>query len=191
VKSSYSELCSNRLMGDRVATAHLSVMRSMAVSRISPVSEPLWRPARRFDQAGVSHKERIEIGDPAETILRRRCSRRCVAPVAPASDRALGGYGGEPSGPAGGRTGRCRKVIWEDQRLWCRSKSHRGMRPRCLTGCRHVPWSKKCRVRETQPAHRSPHHLPTSATKLFPWSHAATRNTLLTIYARRRTRRSD
>lgn len=26
--------------------------------------------ARRFDQAGVSHKERIEIGDPADTILR-------------------------------------------------------------------------------------------------------------------------
>jgi nucleotide-binding universal stress UspA family protein len=26
--------------------------------------------ARRFDQAGVSHKERIEVGDPAETILR-------------------------------------------------------------------------------------------------------------------------
>ena len=26
--------------------------------------------ARRFDQAGVSHKDRIEVGDPAETILR-------------------------------------------------------------------------------------------------------------------------
>jgi nucleotide-binding universal stress UspA family protein len=26
--------------------------------------------ARRFDQGGVSHKERIEVGDPAETILR-------------------------------------------------------------------------------------------------------------------------
>lgn len=26
--------------------------------------------ARRFDQAGVSHRERIEVGDPAETILR-------------------------------------------------------------------------------------------------------------------------
>ena len=26
--------------------------------------------ARRFDQAGISHKDRIEIGDPVETILR-------------------------------------------------------------------------------------------------------------------------
>jgi nucleotide-binding universal stress UspA family protein len=26
--------------------------------------------ARRFDQAGVCHKDRIEVGDPAETILR-------------------------------------------------------------------------------------------------------------------------
>jgi nucleotide-binding universal stress UspA family protein len=26
--------------------------------------------ARRFDQAGVAHKDRIEVGDPVETILR-------------------------------------------------------------------------------------------------------------------------
>ena len=26
--------------------------------------------ARRFDQAGIIHKDRVEVGDPAETILR-------------------------------------------------------------------------------------------------------------------------
>jgi nucleotide-binding universal stress UspA family protein len=33
--------------------------------------------ARRFDQAGVAHKERIEVGDPAETILRVASEEGC------------------------------------------------------------------------------------------------------------------
>jgi nucleotide-binding universal stress UspA family protein len=33
--------------------------------------------ARRFNQAGVSHKDRIEVGDPAETILRVASEEGC------------------------------------------------------------------------------------------------------------------
>jgi nucleotide-binding universal stress UspA family protein len=33
--------------------------------------------ARRFDQAGVRHKDRIEVGDPAETILRVVAEEGC------------------------------------------------------------------------------------------------------------------
>jgi nucleotide-binding universal stress UspA family protein len=33
--------------------------------------------AHRFDQAGVSHKDRIEVGDPAETILRVAAEEGC------------------------------------------------------------------------------------------------------------------
>lgn len=33
--------------------------------------------ARRFDQAGVAHKDRIEVGDPVETILRVASEEGC------------------------------------------------------------------------------------------------------------------
>ena len=33
--------------------------------------------AKRFDQAGVAHKDRIEVGDPVETILRVASEEKC------------------------------------------------------------------------------------------------------------------
>jgi nucleotide-binding universal stress UspA family protein len=33
--------------------------------------------ARRFDQAGVTHQDRVEVGDPAETILRVAREETC------------------------------------------------------------------------------------------------------------------
>lgn len=33
--------------------------------------------ARRFDQAGVSHGDRIEVGNPAETVVRVATEERC------------------------------------------------------------------------------------------------------------------
>jgi len=33
--------------------------------------------ARRFDQAGVTHQDRIEVGDPADTILRVAAEEAC------------------------------------------------------------------------------------------------------------------
>jgi nucleotide-binding universal stress UspA family protein len=43
--------------------------------------------ARRFDQAGVKHRDRIEVGDPVETILRvaneEGCDLICVGDVPP------------------------------------------------------------------------------------------------------------
>ena len=33
--------------------------------------------ARRFDQAGVTHQDRVEVGDPAETILRVASEETC------------------------------------------------------------------------------------------------------------------
>jgi nucleotide-binding universal stress UspA family protein len=43
--------------------------------------------ARRFDQAGVSHKDRIEVADPVETILRVAREEACEIVVVP-GDRA-------------------------------------------------------------------------------------------------------
>ena len=73
--------------------------------------------ARRFDQAGVSYKDRVEIGDPADTILRVAGEEGCDvvlvgdAPAGtfrrwlPKVDRALCDYCGEPGRSTGSDAG--------------------------------------------------------------------------------------